>query len=276
MIDAGLDSADLKDISGSMFGHGCIFIIRQTETEPMPSSYLISRVPPERLAPWDRAIPVLKKLLPHKKDRRKIRIENLVTTSKSHNVRLMGLAKERTRRDSRKGSKFCSRRLKSRKPHSTTLVFPSGNQVIAGTNSQSEALLAHISFSVIIASMINAMPNAGDFKIQNIVASCHVGYNIDIKKLASTKAHIFSWDPKLFPGARAKATDFSTSILIFSSGNGVITGAKCEKQLVDTFEWLYDILEPFFLDESDPKKPKGSRYASGRLLSEYEKAVASS
>ena len=227
----------------------------------MPSSYLITRARPEDLAPWDRAIPVLKQLAAGKKDRRKIHIENLVTTSKSSNPLLKGLAKTPLRRDNRKGSKFCSRRLKSRSPHATTLVFPSGNQVIAGTNSQSEALLAHTSFSAIIASMINGMSGAGEFKIQNIVASCHVGYNVDIATMAKDHAHIFSWDAKLFSGARAKGTSFGTSVLLFSSGNGVITGAKSERQIVLTFEWLYEIVEPYFLDESDPKKPKGKRYA---------------
>ena len=228
----------------------------------MPSSYLIRTAAPENLAPWDRAIPVLRPLPPGETDRRKVHIENLVTTSRSSKKELKRLAKTPLRRDGehKKGSKFCSRRLKSRRPHATTLIFPSGNQVIAGTNSQSEALLAHISFSLIIASMINTMSDAGDFKIQNIVASCHVGYNVDIRALSKKLAHVFSWDPKLFPGARAKATQFGTSVLLFSSGNGVITGAKCERQIIETFEWVYDLIRPFFGEESKPKKPKGTRY----------------
>lgn len=236
----------------------------------MPSSYLISMATPEQLAPWDRAIPVLKPLPQDKEDRRKVHIENLVTTSRSTKKELKRLAKTPLRRDGdhKKGSKFCSRRLKSRNPHATTLIFPSGNQVIAGTNSQSEALLAHVSFSLIIASMIDTMSEAGDFKIQNIVASCHVGFVVDIKRLSENLAHIFSWDPKLFPGARAKATEFGTSVLLFSSGNGVITGAKCERQIIQTFEWVYGIVEPYFGEISIPKKPKGTRYDSkhGRLL----------
>tara|TARA_A100001015_G_scaffold16260_1_gene19026 strand:+ start:5363 stop:6136 length:774 start_codon:yes stop_codon:yes gene_type:complete len=236
----------------------------------MPSSYLIRTAPPDKLAPWDRAIPVLRALAPGKRDRRKVHIENLVTTSRSSKKELKRLAKTPLRREGehKKGSKFCSRRLKSRKPHATTLIFPSGNQVIAGTNSQSEALLAHVSFSLIIASMINTMSEAGDFKIQNIVASLHVGYDIDIRALSKEFAHIFSWDPKLFPGARAKATEFGTSVLLFSSGNGVITGAKCERQIIQTFEWLYAVVEPFFGKESAPKKPKGTRYDSKHTLSD--------
>ena len=230
----------------------------------MPSSYLIRRASPDQLAPWDRAIPVLRPLPKGSIDRRKVHIENLVTTSRSSNKHLKRLAKTPQRREgeSKKGSKFCSRRLKSRRPHATTLIFPSGNQVIAGTNSQSEALLAHISFSLIISSMIKTMSEAGQFTIQNIVASCHVGYEIDIPSLSQSLAGTFSWDPKLFPGARAKATDFGTSVLLFSSGNGVITGAKCERQIIQTFEWVYELIKPFFGKESEPKKPKGTRYDS--------------
>ena len=65
-----------------------------------------------------------------------------------------------------------------------------------------------------------------------MVASCHYGYNIDIPKLSEKKADVFSYDPKLFPGARGKIPGHKTSILLFSSGNGVITGAKIEDEIV--------------------------------------------
>jgi len=59
-----------------------------------------------------------------------------------------------------------------------------------------------------------------------------MGYGIDISLLSKKRGDLFSWDPNLFPGARAKLVDHGTSVLLFTSGNGVITGAKCEEDIV--------------------------------------------
>ena len=74
--------------------------------------------------------------------------------------------------------KFSSVRYKSRRPRATTLLFTSGNQVVAGTKSQSQALLAHHSFTRIVSSVLGESTRTERFCIQNIVASCHVRLSI--------------------------------------------------------------------------------------------------
>ncbi len=98
-----------------------------------------------------------------------------------------------------------------------------------------------------------------------MVASCHYGYDIDIAELSSQKANIFSWDPKLFPGARGKLDGHKTSILLFTSGNGVITGAKTEEEIVKAFDAAYHTIKPFFLKKSNPHSDKGARYSQKHL-----------
>tara|TARA_B100001057_G_scaffold413550_1_gene430158 strand:+ start:455 stop:604 length:150 start_codon:yes stop_codon:yes gene_type:complete len=49
-----------------------------------------------------------------------------------------------------------------------------------------------------------------------------MGYGIDISLLSKKRGDLFSWDPNLFPGARAKLVDHGTSVLLFTSGNGVM------------------------------------------------------
>lgn len=95
-----------------------------------------------------------------------------------------------------------------------------------------------------------------------MVASAHFGYNLDIAEIAKENASEFSYDPRLFPGARARLVGCKTSFLLFSSGNAVITGAKSEHDVVDGFNKMHDKLEPFFKIKADPHADKGNRYAA--------------
>tara|TARA_B100001094_G_C18187728_1_gene804980 strand:- start:3707 stop:4048 length:342 start_codon:yes stop_codon:yes gene_type:complete len=108
----------------------------------MPVSYLIKRAFElgQPVAPWDSNIPVLPPLLDGEEDRRLLKVENIVTTSSSRSKALKRLTSKHT--PSSKGkcgkkrkddNKFSSLRFKSREPWATTLLFSSGNQVVAGT-----------------------------------------------------------------------------------------------------------------------------------------------
>lgn len=104
----------------------------------MPTTYLIAkraRTDPSRLAPWDRAVPILPRLGADQKDlepRRHLQIENIVTTSASKLSRLKlltyrgskGLVPSKTKGHAGTGlgSKFESTRYKLKRPQSTTLV----------------------------------------------------------------------------------------------------------------------------------------------------------
>ena len=92
------------------------------------------------------------------------------------------------------------------------------------------------------------------------MASCHYGYNLDLEALSENCASNFSWDPKLFPGARGKIEGHPTSMLLFTSGNGVITGAKNEEDIVKAFNTTYHMIKPYFKEKSEPHADKGSRY----------------
>lgn len=190
-------------------------------------------------------------------DRRHLKIENFVTTSSSSCSKLRDLNKKHAlsysngKSKKKVGSKFSSVRFKSRRPSATTLVFGSGNQVHAGTKSYSQALLAHYTFITIISDLLGTKSTQAErFRIQNIVASCHYGYEIDLEKLSKERAEEFSWDPKLFPGARGKVQGLKTVTLLFSSGNGVITGAKTEEEIVRAFHRTYHIVKVCFYPKS--------------------------
>ena len=109
----------------------------------MTTSYLINQAykKGQQIAPWDQTIPLLPPLKNGEEDRRLLKIENIVTTSSSKSLALKKLTKKHTCSSSKKkinnkkkdDNKFSSLRFKSRDPWATTLLFSSGNQVVAGT-----------------------------------------------------------------------------------------------------------------------------------------------
>lgn len=251
----------------------------------MPTTYLISkraRTDPDRLAPWDRSVPLLPRLpleQAHLEPLRYLQIENIVTTSASDLPEL----KKLTYRGSKKrpatgsssassqegGSKFESTRFKLRRPRATTLLFPSGNQVVAGTKSVSKALLAHHCFARIMSRLTGTRgTRCHSFGIQNIVSSAHFGHKIDIAKFAKSHDTEVSYDPMVFPGARCRMHGAPTSTLLFSSGNAVITGAKAEEDAVQSYHIMHQKVAEYFTEEAEPHKDKGSRYDATRAVTE--------
>lgn len=242
----------------------------------MPQSYLIARQArkdPSKLFPWDAPIPQLPAPIGVKHDVARVQVENYVVTAMGTSPKLSAFTAKlaRTHSGKNKGSKFSSTRYKIRKPRATTLVFYSGNKVIAGTKSASLSLLAHHSFNALISRIIGIRSTRDhSFKIQNIVSSCHYGFAVDVQAVADRYPNEFSYDPKLFPGARGRLEDLPTSVLLFSSGNGVITGAKNELEVVTTFNKINSMIQPFLGERTYPKKEKTTKYNVGDGLEDLE------
>ena len=240
----------------------------------MPSTYLINKAArenPERLAHFDRHIPTLTPLARGREDRRKLQVENVVSTSSSREPLLAALAKHqrcgKKKQSTRKVSKFLALRLKCVSPRATTLCFSTGNQVIAGPKSPSSALLAHLMFNLMIARIIRKRTSgACKFRIQNIVASAHFGHALDIARLSKTFPAEFSYDPRLFPGSRGRINGCKTSFLLFKSGNAVITGARTEQHTVDGFNTIFNRVGEFLGNKTDPHADKGARFDAAKAL----------
>lgn len=221
---------------------------------------------PSVLAPFDRSIPTILPLPGGAVDNRKLKIENVVSTSSSREKSLAALAKHQRagkskRADEKKVSKFLALRLKNLWPRATTLCFSTGNQVIAGPKSASSALLAHLMFILMISRIIKKRTSgARRFRIQNMVASAHFARALGISKLSKKHPAEFSYDPRLFPGARGRVSGCKTSFLLFKSGNAVITGAKTEQDTVDGFNTIYNRVSSYLGKETCPRRDKGHRF----------------
>ena len=241
----------------------------------MPSTYLINLVAnehPELLAPIDRAVPTIHPLPDGSVDTRKLKVENVVSTSCSGEKTLAALARHQragkkrlAKQGKKKVSKFLALRLKNLWPRATTLCFSTGNQVIAGPKSASAALLAHLMFILMISRIIKKRTSgAKRFRIQNMVASAHFGRALSISKLSKKHPAEFSYDPRLFPGARGRIGGCKTSFLLFKSGNAVITGAKTEQDTVDGFNIIYKRISGYLGKETFPSRDKGGRFDAKR------------
>lgn len=81
-----------------------------------------------------------------------------------------------------------------------------------------------------------------EVKIENVVASVTIDQQINLRKILE-KFHHAEYDPRRFPGLVFKLKDPKTAILIFGSGNMVVTGAKAEKEAYKAVEKIIKSLE---------------------------------
>jgi transcription initiation factor TFIID TATA-box-binding protein len=67
-----------------------------------------------------------------------------------------------------------------------------------------------------------------DFIVQNLVGKCEVGFEIDLYKVYDNpEARKYcKYDPEVFPGLVFRLMSPRVVLLVYASGNVVITGAK--------------------------------------------------
>ena len=89
--------------------------------------------------------------------------------------------------------------------------------------------------------------NMTNFKIQNIVASCDVGFSIKLEALKVTQEKFSRchYEPELFPGLIYKMEKPKVVLLIFTSGKIVLAGAKSREQIYEAHKRIYPVLFKF-------------------------------
>jgi transcription initiation factor TFIID TATA-box-binding protein len=129
-----------------------------------------------------------------------------------------------------------------KRPKTATLIFNSGKMVCTGAKSEKEAHRA-------VMTVVRELKKGGiviiskpEFKIQNIVASVSLGGKVDLEK-AVGKLGKTMYEPEQFPGLIHRMDEPRVVILIFASGNLVVTGAKKEQDVYDAVHKLHVSLE---------------------------------
>ena len=110
------------------------------------------------------------------------------------------------------------------------------------------------------------------YEIQNLVATHRVNGEIDIKNLASVHSTFCTYARDRFPGAIMRHPELNKiTILVFRSGNLVITGAKHEDRVIDALVKVYPILSAFVIgaDLISTPAPGIEKKAINRLIEDY-------
>ena len=141
--------------------------------------------------------------------------------------------------------RFAALVMRIKTPQTTALIFSSGKVVVTGAKNEKESKLSCKKFARIIKKL-DFPAQFKDFKIQNIVASCEVGYKVSLENLVSSEhANSCRYEPELFPGLIYKMIEPKVTLLIFVSGKIVITGAKDKNGVFQAFKNISPVLINF-------------------------------
>lgn len=147
--------------------------------------------------------------------------------------------------------------MRIREPKTTALIFASGKMVCTGAKSEemSETASKQYANNIRKVSTMNKEVKLTDFKIQNIVGSHDVGFQIKLESLRRASENIATYEPEMFPGLIFRMQDPKVVLLIFSSGKIVLTGAKKREQIYDAYQKIRPLLTQHKNEESRPVYP---------------------
>ncbi|XP_076252468.1 TATA-box-binding protein isoform X1 [Rhynchophorus ferrugineus] len=140
--------------------------------------------------------------------------------------------------------RFAAAIMRIREPRTTALIFSSGKMVCTGAKSEEDARLAARKYARIIQKLGFSVKFL-DFKIQNMVGSCDVKFQIRLEGLALVHGSLSSYEPELFPGLIYRMKKPRIVLLIFLSGKVVLCGAKVRQEIDEAFDNIYPTLKMF-------------------------------
>jgi len=141
--------------------------------------------------------------------------------------------------------RFAAVIMRIRDPKTTALIFSSGKMVVTGAKSEESSRLAARKYAKTI-NKIGFDVKFREFKIQNIVGPCDVGFPINLDDLAlSDHSRFCTYEPELFPGLIYRMTVPKVVLLIFVSGKLVVTGAKARSEIYTAFDKMRPVLFQF-------------------------------
>ncbi|KAJ8442942.1 hypothetical protein Cgig2_019515 [Carnegiea gigantea] len=172
--------------------------------------------------------------------------------------------------------RFAAVIMRIRDPKTTALIFASGKMVCTGAKSEDQSKLAarkvscgdflyamfvleyivlhEIKLQILMHCYIQyarVIQKLGfeakfkDFKIQNIVGSCDVKFLIRLEALHTCHGAFSTYEPEIFPGLIYRMKQPKIVLLVFVSGEIVLTGAKWREETYTAFENIYPVLTEF-------------------------------
>jgi len=140
--------------------------------------------------------------------------------------------------------RFAAVIMRIREPRTTALIFSSGKMVCTGAKSEELSKISARKYGRIIQKL-GFEVKFKDFKIQNMVGSCDVGFPIRLEGLVLAQGQFCSYEPELFPGLIYRMVKPKIVLLVFVSGKVVLTGAKERSEIEEAFDAISPILRGF-------------------------------
>lgn len=131
--------------------------------------------------------------------------------------------------------------LRLNEPKSAALIFSNGKVVSTGTKSAEEAAKAIDRLLNIFNNLSIPIKN-NEYKIDNVVASTHVGKQLNLTNIAFNLDET-EYEPDQFPGLVYRQSETGVVFLLFRTGKIICTGAKSEGQIMESFRVLYNKLK---------------------------------
>ncbi len=174
--------------------------------------------------------------------KREIRVVNIVVSSSlGHDIPLEKMAATLSNTEYNP-EQFPGLVLRIKEPKTSALIFSSGKIVCTGARSLEkveESIKQIIKSLEKIGVKITIKP---EIKIQNIVASGTIGFDLNLNTLAM-KLDNTEYEPEQFPGLVYKLEEAKATFLLFSNGKVVCTGTKSEEAVHSALDKLIENLK---------------------------------
>jgi len=134
------------------------------------------------------------------------------------------------------------------KPKSTVLIFGNGKLVLTGLKKEKDAKPVTLKVIKVIEQSGAVIKSEPEIKIQNIVASGDLHFNLDVDLMSISLDHAI-YEPEVFPGLIYRMKHPKVVFLLFWSGKIVCVGAKTETDVKHAIQnLLREIQDLDFVD----------------------------
>lgn len=131
---------------------------------------------------------------------------------------------------------------KCRETNTTLSVFQSGRLVIVGAKSIDIALYAAHNFARALRKVLLIPAQVHNFEVDNLVCDFKLGFQLNLDLFLNDHELTAQWEYEFFRGLSYKPYGSGKSVVsfvLFTSGCGIITGAKSEEMLLKAYTTHY-------------------------------------
>lgn len=138
-------------------------------------------------------------------------------------------------------------------PRRALLIFNSGQIVCTGAKREHEAIFLIKNFiEEIYLRKIRYDIELINIKLENVVASYHIGKKLNLEEIANDLQADVTYAPEKFPGLILLKNEFGKmKILFFKSGKVIIVGAKQKEDIKVAESFIQEISEKYTIKNNE-------------------------